>query len=204
MAIDVRAPGAWAELRTELARGLEYTHIRANTNTSKLLEIASFSYSLIELLAEKGIISIEEVDERKAVVAERLGDKFREAGMGVVRSEPELDKYALETEVEIDCENRIDVCKAACCRLQFALSRQDVEEGIVQWEFSRPYMIRHSPDGYCAHLEREDGCRCGVYEHRPVPCRAYDCREDSRIWADFERKIPSPDLAKLFPEEDDA
>ena len=203
MAIDVRGREAWKELRTELARGLEYTHVRANTNTGKLLEVASFAYSVIELLAEKGIITIDEVDERKNVVAERLGDKFREAGMGVVRSEPELDKYTLESTVEIDCESRIDVCKAACCRLQFALSKQDVEEGIVEWEFSQPYLIKRAPDGYCTHLELEDGCRCGVYAHRPVPCRAYDCREDTRIWADFENRIPSPDLAKLFPEDAD-
>jgi Fe-S-cluster containining protein len=204
MAIDVHGRDAWRELRGELAAGLEYTHVRANANTSKLLEVASFSYSVIELLAEKGIISIDEVDQRKAVVAERLGIKFREAGMGVVRSEPELDKYALESTVEIDCESRLDVCKAACCRLQFALSRQDVEEGVVEWEFSQPYLIKRKPDGYCTHLETENGCGCGVYEHRPVPCRAYDCRQDERIWADFENRVPSPELSKLFPEEADA
>lgn len=193
---------ALKELRRELAGGLAYTHGRANINTGKLLEVASFSYSAIELLAEKGILSIDEVDERKRIVAERLGVKFREAGMGVVRAEPELDKYAFEDTVdEIDCENRIDVCRAACCRLELALSRQDVEEGVVEWEFSRPYLIKRAGDGYCAHLDRSAGCRCGVYRHRPVPCRAYDCRDDTRIWADFERKLPSPDLASLFPED---
>jgi Fe-S-cluster containining protein len=191
------------DIRAETARGLEYTHARANTNTGKLLEIASFAYSTIELLAEKGIISIEEVDERKKIVADRLTAKFREAGMGVVRSEPEADKYAFEGSAEIDCENRIDLCRAACCRLDFALSRQDVEEGVVQWEFSRPYMIKRERDGYCTHLDT-GGCRCKVYEQRPVPCRAYDCRKDSRIWADFEGRVPSPELAKLFPEEADA
>src|SRR5690242_4399785 len=80
------------DFRKELARGLEYTHGRANANTSKLLEVAAFSYSVIELLAEKGILSIDEVDERKRIVADRLGVKFTEAGMGVVRSQPELDK----------------------------------------------------------------------------------------------------------------
>jgi hypothetical protein len=29
-------------------------------------------------------------------------------------------------------------------------------------------------------------------------CRAYDCRNDKRIWADFERKIVSPELENLF------
>jgi Fe-S-cluster containining protein len=204
MAVDATARDAWREFRDETARGLAYTHARANANTGRLLEIASFSYSVIELLAEKGIISIEEVDERKKVVADRLADKFREAGMGVVRSDPEGDKYGFEGGATIDCENRVGLCRAACCRLDFALSRQDVEEGVVAWEFSRPYMIKRASDGYCTHLEREDGCRCGVYEQRPVPCRAYDCRKDERIWADFDARIPSPELAKLFPEEADA
>jgi Fe-S-cluster containining protein len=47
------------------------------------------------------------------------------------------------------------------------------------------------------HLER-GGCRCSIYAQRPVPCRAYDCRNDKRIWADFERRIPSPELERLF------
>ena len=136
------------------------------------------------------------------VVAERLGVKFREAGMGVVRAEPELDKYAFEGTVEgIDCENRIDVCRAACCRLELALSQQDVEEGVIEWEFSRPYLIKRAGDGYCTHLDRSGGCRCGVYRHRPVPCRAYDCRKDTRIRADYERKIRALNLTNLFPEE---
>jgi hypothetical protein len=35
-------------------------------------------------------------------------------------------------------------------------------------------VLRRRADGACAHLA-DDG-RCGVYEHRPRGCRAYDCR----------------------------
>jgi Fe-S-cluster containining protein len=58
-------------------------------------------------------------------------------------------------------------------------------------------MIRHDSDGYCHHLERQTTC-CGIYAQRPIVCRAYDCRNDKRIWADFERKIVSPELDNLF------
>ena len=183
--------------RDEVARGLEYSHRRAGQNTAKILEIAAFAYGTVELLAEKGIITIEELDERKKTIAARLGEKYRELGMGVVRSEPDADKYAFEGGAEIDCENRVHLCHAACCRLQFALTRQDVEEGVVKWEFGRPYMIRQDEDGYCTHLER-GSCRCGVYERRPLACRAYDCRKDDRIWADFEARVPSPKLDELL------
>jgi Fe-S-cluster containining protein len=186
------------ELRDQFAEGLMYSHSRENANTSKVLEVASFSYALIELLNERGIISLEDLDERKRKVGQRLVEKFAEKGMGVALTDDEKDKYEYERTVEIDCENRLALCRGACCRLSFALSVQDLEEGTVKWELGRPYMIRREADGYCHHLEREPK-RCGIYNQRPIVCRAYDCRKDKRIWADFENRVVSPDLENLFP-----
>jgi Fe-S-cluster containining protein len=186
-------------LRNDVAEGLMYSHSRENANTSKVLEVASFSYALMELLMERGIISVEELDERKRKVGQRLADKFAEKGMGVALTDDEKDKYAYEGAVQIDCDNRIPLCRGACCRLSFALTVQDLEEGAVKWALGRPYMIRHDADGYCHHLERETK-HCGIYDKRPIVCRSYDCRKDKRIWADFENRIVSPDLGKLFPE----
>jgi Fe-S-cluster containining protein len=186
-----------ASFRSEIAGGLRYTHTRANANTAKLLEVASFAYAAIEILSERGLISIEELDQRKKVIADRLVEKFRQEGIGAAYQDPEYDKYSFEDSVEIDCASRLHLCKAACCRLRFALSRQDVEEGIVQWDFGYPYFIASGEDGYCRHLDR--GCMgCSIHENRPVPCRAYDCRQDRRIWSDFEQRIVSPELDRLF------
>jgi hypothetical protein len=179
------------EARDEIAAGFRYTHFRADANTGKLLEIASFLYAAIELLNKKGLLDIAELDEQKKEVAARLKDKFAERGMGVAYQKPEQDKYGFEGAAKIDCANRIHLCKAACCRLPFALSKQDVEEGIVRWDFSKPYLIAHGPDGYCQHLDQEKKC-CSVYAHRPVPCRGYDCRKDKRIWLDFESRVVNP------------
>ena len=190
-------------LRNEVASGLMYAHGRDNANTSKVLEVASFSYALIELLMERGVISVEELDERKRQVGQRLSEKFAEKGMGVALTNDEQDKYAYEGSVEIDCENRIALCRGACCRLSFALTVQDLEEGSVRWDLGRPYMIRHDEDGYCHHVERTTK-RCGVYGQRPVVCRAYDCRKDTRIWEDFENRVVSPTLENLFPQRADA
>jgi hypothetical protein len=186
------------DLRQEIVEGLRYVHHQLGANTGKALEIASFLYALIELLMNKGLLTEGELNERKVEVAKRLVAKFREVGMGAMFQDPEHDKYTFtEKEVKIDCENRIPVCKAACCRLNFALSRQDIEEGIVKWDLGRPYMIAHDADGYCRHLDRK-GCHCTVYANRPVPCRAYDCRKDKRIWADFKNRIINPNLDDLF------
>ncbi len=66
------------DLRREVTEGLLYAHSRLNANTSKTLEGASFLYALVELLGEKGIITIEELDERKRIVRERLLEQFRQ------------------------------------------------------------------------------------------------------------------------------
>ena len=179
------------DLRKEVAEGLLYTHSRLHTNSRKTLEAASFLYALIEIMCEQGLIGVEELDERKRAVEQRLAAQFKEQGSGVLLQDPEYDKYTFEAEVEIDCPSRLHLCKAACCRLPFALSKQDVREGIVHWDLGQPYLIAQGADGYCTHLDRES-FRCTVREHRPVPCRAYDCRQDTRIWLDFERRIVNP------------
>lgn len=191
------AGSALDELRQEIANGLLYTHSRANANTSRALENASFLFALVELLREKGIISVEELDERKSDVAKRVEKRFLGKGMGVMLQEPDQDKYAFKAEARIDCENRVHLCKAACCRLSFPLSRQDITEGIVKWELGSPYLIAQDERGYCKHLEHS-ACQCTIREHRPIPCRAYDCRKDSRIWTDFENMVINPELEKVF------
>lgn len=183
--------------RHEVAGGLLYCHSRLNANTSKLLESASFLYALVELLTEKGVVGLEELEDKKREVAERLLESFLDKGMGVAMQEDERDKYTFDETVEIDCENRVHLCKAACCRMSFALSQQDVEEGVVKWDLGRPYLIAQDADGYCRHLDRKASC-CTIRDQRPLPCRGYDCRKDKRVWTDFEQMIINPDLDRLF------
>jgi len=186
-------PDTARDLRAEMVEGLLYIHGRLSANTGKILESASFLYALIELLHEKGLLSIDELDARKQLVGERLADQFRQNGTGILLQEPEYDKYTFQDETKIDCAGRIHLCQAACCRLPFALSRQDVREGIIHWNLGRPYIIAQDEDGYCHHLER-GACRCSVRQHRPVPCRAYDCRSEKRIWLDFDSMLVNPDI----------
>jgi Fe-S-cluster containining protein len=179
------------DLHQKVAEGLLYTHSRLSAGAKKTLEASSFLYALIELLNEKGLLTIEELDARKEVVAERLMKRFRENGSGVMLQDPEYDKYAFDGESEVDCAERIDVCRAVCCRLPFALSKQDIHEGIVHWELGRPYLIAHNGEGYCEHMDAATR-QCTIREHRPVPCRAYDCRQDKRVWLDYEARILNP------------
>lgn len=187
---------ALEELREEVVEGLRYVHGQLGANTGKSLEASAFLYALIELLIERGVITEKELNERKVTVAGRLVEKFQKTGMGAAFQEKEEDKYGFD-DVRIDCESRTPICKTACCKMGFALSRQDIEEGIVKWDLGYPYMISRCDDGYCTHLDRQT-CECGIWNNRPVPCRAFDCRNDTRIWIDFENMIINPKLSEIF------
>ena len=182
-----------------IAKGFRYSHIRINLNTSKTLEATSFLYALIELLNEKGLLTIEELDKRKKKASERLVKKFVETGNGLMYQDPEYDKYTFEHEAHVDCLKRLQICKAVCCKFPFALSKQDVEEGIIRWEFGHPYLIAHGEDGYCLHMNRET-YQCTVRNHRPVPCRGFDCKTDKKwpVWQDFNKKILNFEFLKRF------
>jgi Fe-S-cluster containining protein len=82
------------------------------------------------------------------------------------------------------------ICRARCCTLDVKLSRQDVEEGQLEWEVEQPYILRKTNDNHCVYLG--DNGACTTYETRPMECRRFDCRDDARIWQDFDNKIPTP------------
>src|ERR1700757_1008935 len=123
-----------ANLRQQMAEGLFYTHVRLSQSTNRLLEASAFLYGLVELLGEKGLISIEELDQRKKAMGERLAAQLKQKGLGVMLQDSDEDKYSFQSEVSIDCGNRVHLCRASCCRLRFALSTQDIYEGIIRWD----------------------------------------------------------------------
>jgi hypothetical protein len=85
---------ALQEVRREIVGGLMYTHSPANANTSRALETAIFLYTLIELLAEKDVLTTAELESRKDTIADRVQKRFLSKGMGVVLQEPEVNNYA--------------------------------------------------------------------------------------------------------------
>jgi hypothetical protein len=185
-----------ATLRERSAEGFLYAHRRLNGNSAKLLEINSLMTALVEALVGEGIVDHDRLEQRKDQIRSRMGVDFLKEGMGVVLQDPEEDKYRFARSVDIDCENRVHLCRAACCRLPFALSRQDLNEGVVRWDFGQPYMIEQEKDRYCTHLDR---CTkgCTVHEKRPVPCRAFDCRDNRGIWLDFAARVPNPIVERI-------
>lgn len=176
----------------EILQGFLYSYRQLDVNALKVFEASTNLYALIELLITKGIIGVDELDQRKRVVENRMTKSFQEAEIGVIIQDPTIDKYTLEGEIEVDCYNRHQICKSVCCKLALSLSWQDIQEG-VRWDVGRPFLCAKGADGYCVHSNRETN-ECMIYQGRPAPCRVYDCSDDDRIWIDFEKKEINPEV----------
>jgi len=179
----------------DVLRGLIYSHNRANANTAAAYEANATLRALVDLLIDEGLIDREAYAARRLQSSEQLRREYVERGMAVAMQEFGVSKYEFKGGAEIDCASRLHLCKAACCRLPFALSKEDVQEGIVQWDLGQPYLNQRSADGYCTHLDKNSGC-CTAYANRPIPCRGYDCRNDKRIWLDFENAVVNPRIGE--------
>lgn len=152
-------------------------------------------HALVDLLLAKGVLSEEEVASGRAGTRQRVEEQFQEHTVGVKLAADQVDKYTIPPEAlpDIDCADRIPLCRAACCTMRWAMTEQDIAEGVVQWDLRDPYANRIAEDGWCVHCEPVSK-GCTVYEHRPAVCRTYDCRKDERIWADFDQRLINPDL----------
>jgi Fe-S-cluster containining protein len=88
----------------------------------------------------------------------------------------------------IDCGARVHLCQAICCHLPWPLSQEEIDAGHAQWDPERPFYISIGPTGSCVH-NSEEHHGCTIYDNRPRPCRAYSCKNDRRIWKDFEGMV---------------
>lgn len=181
-------------MANELEGGLRFIHMMEVETRFELSTAAIEIAALTDLLIAKGLISTRELDERKRLAIEEQNKRDQKRRLPMVGAQ--VDKYTVESP-PIPCAENLPICRAACCSLVFNLSVQDLDEGAVKWDYAQPYRIRHQ-DRRCVHFEKERRC-CGVYDKRPATCRTYDCRSDQRIWADYEKRIPSPELDKLAP-----
>ena len=188
--VDVSALQARIDaLEAQLERGLRFLHVVTDRNQRAIAGQAALIHGLGDGLTRRGAIEPAEVAAtRDAYLNATAAPTIR------VRVAPDVDKYSVEP-VILDCAARLPLCKAACCRRQFALSTQDLEEGVLRWNWGDPYVVKMDPDGRCGHAT--DAGACSVWDQRPLRCRGFDCRQDANIWIDFDHRVPHPDLAAL-------
>jgi Fe-S-cluster containining protein len=173
-------------LEKHFERGLRFAHVMMSINQYEGREGTAYAQALAKVLVSKGLVEQEELDTMMAQVRQEIE---AQPTPKVMLSKCD-NKYQCQSTVILDCASRLHICKARCCTLDFYLSDQDLDEGIVHWEYGRPYWIRKETDGYCAHCE-PGTWRCQIHSNRPYVCRIYDCHNDKRIWRDFEKMIPN-------------
>lgn len=174
------------------ARMVEAAMLRAEVRHAEhqadLRQLAATLQAMVKLLVEKGIVLPAELDAAidHALVEVQGSERSRAVP---IKLHTLGDKYQ-QANAEVDCEARFPLCHGACCSAEVPLAVQDLEEGKVRWDIARPYYLRKDSDGRCTHQARATFF-CGTYETRPLPCRAYSCQGDVRIWRDFEKRIPN-------------
>ncbi|MEO8108814.1 MAG: YkgJ family cysteine cluster protein [Ginsengibacter sp.] len=174
------------ELERQTEKASLFTHTVLTEQIIRQNESDAFLYGLIDYLEEKGIVVPEELQKKISSVREEVLAKKEFASLGIaIRVDSEEDKH---TFVPVNCEERMHVCHAICCKLSFALSIAEIEAGKLKWELGRPYHIRHQTNGYCCHSNDENRS-CSVYKNRPSVCSKYSCAKDTRIWSDFDKMI---------------
>jgi Fe-S-cluster containining protein len=168
----------------QIAHGAMHSHTVQGRFAGRINALESGLYGLIDLLVEKRMLGESEVAAR----ADRIGDQIEQAreqahGDVALRADPTEGQDF----VPVNCAERMSICKAVCCKLDFALTAEEVESGKLRWDLGKPYFIRHDRHGQCVHRDAAGGC--GVYADRPALCRRYSCANDARIWKDFDARI---------------
>jgi Fe-S-cluster containining protein len=195
-------PDPLDELQRQVERGSLFMHASFDRIAGRATDIDGRLHDLIEVLCNKGVLDGGDFEPDPAPTAEAPTEAGSEAATPPEPAEPEADPaqpppvqwpaIALRGEAgqakprqEVNCAERMHVCHAVCCKLNFPLTAGEVDAGKVRFDLGFPYMIRHDVDGYCTHNNRETGF-CGVYADRPGICGQYSCAGDTRIWKDFD------------------
>jgi len=175
------------QVERQLEHSSYYNQTVLSQYANRINEIESFLYGLIDLLAEKKAIDLEELQANVAKIKDEIREKGEALHAGIALR---LDGTGTPENnfVPVNCDERIHICKAVCCKLNFALSGNEVESGKIKWDLGRPYFIRHEKNGYCTHLDENKKC-CTVYNNRPKVCSGYSCAKDERIWKDFDNIV---------------
>lgn len=128
-------------------------------------------------------------DQRMKLIG--VMEKMLKLGMAGIYGDEDLGV----PDAEVDCGRCQPHCQARCCTLIFALTKDEVERGLVRYNTEKPFFIaRDAGDGYCPHLDRTT-YSCEIWADRPLRCRRYDCRDDAAIWP---RGVPAS-LWDAFP-----
>ncbi len=178
---SIRALSSTSEWNAAALRAV-HTEIRNLTMDVALLKRALASIGHVGVMERRKI--------ERELIRELFPPSQRRPGVGLI-----VANVAKQPPRKVDCENRIHLCKAACCRIfNVGLTPTEVESERFEWDPHLPYSLLKNQYG-CVHLKR-GGCTCAIYSDRPRICQTYSCANDKRIWVDFEGMALNPDLER--------
>ncbi|GHT40714.1 hypothetical protein FACS189443_1460 [Planctomycetales bacterium] len=181
-----------------------------NRNASNIASMQSELRDLIMdvTLLKRALMSLGQIGvmERRRIEKELIFELFPpkniRPGLGIVVAQGQS-----QNAIEVKCEERIHLCQQACCRIfDVHLNADEVESGRFDWNPRSPYALHKNHKG-CVHLIEG---KCAIYHNRPATCYTYSCKQDSRIWEDYEKMILNPSLkqrlvsANLLPNEEES
>ncbi len=182
------------ELDRQLERGSLFTQASLERSIHRLRQAESLMADLVTALDAKGVVSVQELGVRFADQGaedgedEAVEDTSARVGWPSIALRVDDPDGPTTPDVLVDCDARMHVCHAVCCKMKFPLSAPEVDAGSVKWDIGHPYVIRQESTGYCTHNDTATG-HCGVYAERPAICRRYSCANDGRIWKDFDNMV---------------
>jgi Fe-S-cluster containining protein len=151
-----------------------------------VMDVALLKRALTSL-GQVGVMERRRIE--KELILELFPPRSIPLGSGVVVASPR------RVPARVECESRLHLCKAACCRIfNVPLVSREVELELCEWDPRVPYTIQKNRLG-CMYLTSRV-CTCSIYDRRPAWCSDYSCKTDSRIWDDFEKKKLNPSLEK--------
>ena len=177
------SPDDLRALERQVERGNRFAHTALSEQAMRTNENEAIINGLVDFLIGQGLVELDGLQRAVDSARRETADKGDQAMVPIALriDGPE----AAEPAAVVDCQARLPVCKAVCCRLRFALSAEEVESGPLRWDLGQPYYNRVGEGGYCQQIDVASGA-CGIYEDRPPVCRSYTCAGDERIWTDFE------------------
>ena len=135
-------------LNRQIERGNLFAHTSSSIHATRMNEIESFLYGTIDLLIQEGVLSEKTIQERVKQLQEEMQLRNETINAGVALR-IDANNQTEEKKETINCAERIHLCKAVCCQLNFALNTEEIESGKVKWDMGRPYFIRQEKDCYC-------------------------------------------------------
>ncbi|MEM7370236.1 MAG: hypothetical protein AAF587_16630 [Bacteroidota bacterium] len=171
------------ELEQQMIKGHLNLHSTLSQMSERINDLEAFVYGINDALIEKGVMPSRFLFKKIEKVKKEMMENGEVLHAGIALRVDEADAAP----TEVNCMERLPVCKGICCKLSFPLSSEEVEAGNIKWDLGRPYYIRQRKDGFCC--SRGENGTCGIYDHRPKVCQTYSCAEDTRIWKDFDKMV---------------